>query len=84
MDCSNPASYWFLAAGVSGALAYTVGLEHSEYSYGDGPVQPATLRVTHIYRRENGDTLFDPDVVIHFRHAAQREAGRWDWYPMSF
>ena len=44
-----------VAAGVSGDLAYTVGLEHSEYSYDGGPVQPATLRVTHIYRRENGE-----------------------------
>ena len=44
-----------VAAGVSGDLAYTVGFEHSEYSYDGGPVQPATLRVTHIYRRENGE-----------------------------
>ena len=44
-----------VAAGVSGDLAYTVGFEHSEYSYDGGPVQPAVLRVTHIYRRENGE-----------------------------
>ena len=44
-----------VAAGVSGDLAYTVGFEHSEYSYDGGPVQTAVLRVTHIYRRENGE-----------------------------
>ena len=44
-----------VAAGVSGDLAYTVGFEHSEYSFEGGPVRPATLRVTHIYRREDGE-----------------------------
>jgi ketosteroid isomerase-like protein len=44
-----------VAAGVSGDLAYTVGFEHSEYSCDGGPVQPAVLRVTHIYRRENDE-----------------------------
>jgi ketosteroid isomerase-like protein len=43
-----------VAAGVSGDLAYTVGFEHAEYSFDGGPVQRAVLRVTHIYRRENG------------------------------
>jgi ketosteroid isomerase-like protein len=43
-----------VAAGVSGDLAYTVGFEHSELSLDGGPVQPSTLRATHIYRRENG------------------------------
>jgi ketosteroid isomerase-like protein len=43
-----------VAAGVSGDLAYTVGLEHSEYSIDGGPVQAAVLRVTHVYRREDG------------------------------
>lgn len=42
-----------VAAGVSGDLAYTVGFEHSEFSLDGGPVRPATLRATHIYRREN-------------------------------
>jgi ketosteroid isomerase-like protein len=44
-----------VAAGVSGDLAYTVGFEHSEFSMDGGPVRPATLRVTHIYRREDGE-----------------------------
>jgi len=44
-----------VAAGVSGDLAYTVGFEHSEYSADGGPVRSAVLRVTHIYRREDGE-----------------------------
>jgi ketosteroid isomerase-like protein len=43
-----------VAADVSGDLAYTVGFEHSEYSFEGGPVQTAVLRVTHVYRRESG------------------------------
>jgi ketosteroid isomerase-like protein len=42
-----------VAAGVSGDLAYTVGFEHSEYSFDGGPVRTAVLRVTHVYRRES-------------------------------
>jgi len=44
-----------VAAGVSGDLAYTVGYERSTRSLLGGPVESATLRVTHIYRRENGE-----------------------------
>jgi ketosteroid isomerase-like protein len=44
-----------IAAGVSGDLAYTVGYEHSVASRGDGPMRPNRLRVTHVYRRENGE-----------------------------
>jgi ketosteroid isomerase-like protein len=44
-----------VAAGVSGDLAYTVGFEHSEYSADGGEVKAQTLRVTHIYRREDGE-----------------------------
>lgn len=53
---SNCTSYRFelVAAGLSGDLAYTVGYEHSETSIDGGPVGPHTVRVTHIYRRENG------------------------------
>lgn len=43
-----------VAAGVSGDLAYTVGFEHSEYSF-DGVPVTAVLRVTHVYRREGGE-----------------------------
>ncbi len=44
-----------VAAGVSGDLAYTVGYEHSEVSLDGGPVAPNVLRVTHVYRREDGE-----------------------------
>jgi ketosteroid isomerase-like protein len=44
-----------VAAGVSGDLAYTEGYEHSLRSVDGGPVEPGSLLVTHIYRRENGD-----------------------------
>ena len=44
-----------VAAGVSGDLAYTVGYEHSTSSVDGGPAVPNTLRVTHVYRRENGE-----------------------------
>lgn len=54
---SNCIAYNFelFAAGVSGDLAYTAGFEHSTRSLNGGPAEPSTLRVTHIYRRENGE-----------------------------
>ena len=44
-----------VAAGVSGDLAYMVGFEHITHSVVGVPVEPYTLRITHIYRRENGE-----------------------------
>jgi ketosteroid isomerase-like protein len=44
-----------VAAGASGDLAYTVGYEHIAVSMDGGPIQPITLRVTHVYRREDGE-----------------------------
>lgn len=54
---SNCASYDFdlIAAGVSGDLAYTVGYEHTSVSWNGAPLEPYTLRVTHVYRREDGE-----------------------------
>jgi ketosteroid isomerase-like protein len=54
---SNCEAYSFelVAAGVSGDLAYTVGYERSLRSVNGGPVEPSTLRVTHVYRREDGE-----------------------------
>ena len=52
-----------VAAGVSGDLAYTVGFEHTAVSVDGVPVEPYTLRVTHIYRREDGEWK-----IVH-RHA---------------
>ena len=42
-----------VAAGASGDLAYTVGLEHKTV-VADGETATYTLRVTHVYRREDG------------------------------
>jgi ketosteroid isomerase-like protein len=61
-DCT---AYRFelVAAGVSSDLAYTVGYEHISVSMDGVPVEPYTLRVTHVYRRENGEWK-----IVH-RHA---------------
>ena len=62
---SNCTDYRFelVAAGASGDLAYTVGYEHTAFSMDGGPVAPLTLRVTHVYRREDGEWK-----IVH-RHA---------------
>jgi ketosteroid isomerase-like protein len=39
----------------SGDLAYTVGFERSHGSFDGGPPHDTVLRVTHIYRRIDGD-----------------------------
>jgi ketosteroid isomerase-like protein len=44
-----------VAADVSGDLAYVVGFEHIANSVVGVPVEPYTLRVTHVFRREDGD-----------------------------
>ena len=44
-----------VAAGVSGDLAYVVGFEHIANSVLGMPVEPYTLRVTHVLRREDGE-----------------------------
>ena len=44
-----------LAADVRGDLAYTVALERHVSSVNNGPVREHVLRVTQIYRREDGD-----------------------------
>jgi len=53
---SNSTDYRFdlVAAGVSGDQAYLVGFEHIANCVGGVSVEPYTLRVTHIFRRENG------------------------------
>jgi ketosteroid isomerase-like protein len=40
--------------GLSGDLAYIIGFEHVAHSVAGVPVEPYTLRVTHIFRREQG------------------------------
>lgn len=53
---SDSTDYRFevLAAGASGDLAYAVGFEHNTVAVDGGPTTTYTLRVTHVYRRENG------------------------------
>ena len=62
---SNCTAYRFelVAAGVSRDLAYTVGFEQVSASFRGGPVAPMSARVTHVYRRENGEWM-----IVH-RHA---------------
>ena len=50
-------------ADVSGDMAYTVGFERFNSTADDGTVEPIVIRVTHIYRREDGDWK-----IVH-RHA---------------
>ena len=59
-----------MAAGASGDLAYTVGYEHASFSMDGGPVEPITLRVTHVYRREDGEWK-----IVH-RHADAPPTGQ--------
>jgi ketosteroid isomerase-like protein len=61
-DCTAH-RFELVAAGVSSDLAYTVGFEHTSVSMDGVPVEPFTLRVTHVYRRENGEWK-----IVH-RHA---------------
>ena len=54
--------YEVTAAGASGDLAYTIGYEHNQVKV-DGQPRTYTLRVTHVYRREDGQWR-----IVH-RHA---------------
>jgi ketosteroid isomerase-like protein len=38
-----------------GAMAYTVGFERFDEVLADGGLKPWTVRVTHVYRKEDGD-----------------------------
>lgn len=53
-DCSAFA-YEVLAAGVSGELAYIVGIEHTTACIGNEPPAAYALRVTTVFRREAGE-----------------------------
>jgi ketosteroid isomerase-like protein len=59
----TPVDVEIIAADVRGDLAYTVGYERSSVSVARGPAQPAFLRATQIYRRED-----DGWKMVH-RHA---------------
>ena len=60
---STPVTFEVVAAGVSGDLAYLVGYESASSAIDGGPEQPLTLRVTQVYRREDGKWM-----LVH-RHA---------------
>jgi ketosteroid isomerase-like protein len=53
----------FVAVGVGGDLASTVGYEHTSVSWDGVPMEPYILRVAHVYRREDGEWR-----IVH-RHA---------------
>lgn len=48
-------SFEVVAADVSGDMAYSVGYERFTASVDGGPVGSYTIRVTHVYRREDGE-----------------------------
>jgi ketosteroid isomerase-like protein len=55
----SPATYrnfrWDIeVADARGDMGYTVGLERFNHYTEDGRVEPITVRVTHVYRREDG------------------------------
>lgn len=52
-DCTSY-SHEVIAAGVDGDMAYTVGYEHTQASV-NGEPRKYTLRVTQVYRREDGE-----------------------------
>jgi ketosteroid isomerase-like protein len=65
---SNCTDYSFdlVAAGVSGDLAYTVGYERCSVCVDGGPVEPSSLRVTHVYRRDNGQWKISTGMATTF------------------
>lgn len=65
-------TYEVHAAGVSGDLAYIVGVEHTTASIGDDPPAQYALRVTTILRREGGEWR-----IVH-RHGDPHDASSAD------
>lgn len=61
-DCES-FDYDVVAADASGDLGYIVGIEHTTASVAGAPPEPYSLRVTTIFRREDGEWK-----VVH-RHA---------------
>jgi ketosteroid isomerase-like protein len=81
----TPVEFEVLAAGVSGDLAYLVGFERGSAAVASGSPEPVSLRVTQIYRREDGEWKLvhrhgDPGAggdpgVDHLRAAMRDRAG---------
>jgi ketosteroid isomerase-like protein len=68
-DCTSW-EFELLAGGASGDLGYTVGIERTTCRIGNAAPSSYALRVTTVFRREDGDWK-----VVH-RHAdAHNEAG---------
>ena len=67
-DCTSYGNE-LVAAGVSGDLAYTVTYENSQVSV-EGEPRSYTLRVTHVYRREDGEWK-----IVH-RHGDELSEGQ--------
>jgi ketosteroid isomerase-like protein len=65
---STDFNFEVVAAGVSGDLAYTVGYEHNHVKV-EGQPRTYSLRVTHVYRREDGQWR-----IVH-RHGDNPPAG---------
>ena len=53
-NCTS-SEFELMAAGVSGDLAYIVGIEHTTASVAGAPPTPYSLRSTTIFRREDGE-----------------------------
>jgi len=87
----TPVEFEVVAAGVSGDLAYLVGVERGSAAVSGGAPEPVSLRITQIYRREDagwklvhrhadpgpgGDAGVDHLHAAFMRRCATR-AGTW-------
>jgi hypothetical protein len=57
LDFSTEYRFDVVAAGVSGGPCVRGRLEHMANSVVGVPIEPYTLRVTHVFRRENGEWM---------------------------
>jgi ketosteroid isomerase-like protein len=64
-----------LVADVVGDMAYAVGYDRVNASIDDRPVEPITVRSTHVYRRETGEwkIVHRPMATTHRRTHVQKE-----------
>lgn len=77
--------YEVIAAGASGYLGYVVGIEHSTVSVGDATPEAYELRVTEVFRLEEGewkvvhrhaDPMPDSDALEHPRRRLRPPSSR--------
>jgi ketosteroid isomerase-like protein len=71
---SNTSNFSFdiVVAEVLGDMAYVVAYERGDMSADGGPVTPVTVRVSNVYRREDGEWK-----IVH-RHGDFTARVRWD------